>query len=93
MVVAGDLCPNHGLDRELLGPDGARYLAAVTPLLESADLVIGNLEAPLCDRTAAIPKTGPNFRCDPALASGLKRMGFDGFTLANNHILDQDLTE
>lgn len=89
IVVTGDICPNEGLDSELLGPDGARYLEAVAPLLDRADLVIGNLETPLCDQSTAIPKTGPNFMCDPALAAMLKAQGFDGFALANNHILDQ----
>ncbi len=90
IVITGDICPNMDLDRELTGPDGHRFLAAAAPLFKRADLVIGNLETPLCRQTAAIAKTGPNFICDPAVASALKRDGFDGFTLANNHILDQD---
>ena len=91
ILVTGDICPNLGLDQKLLGPDGGRYLAAVKPLFDRADLVIGNLETPLCSREAPKPKTGPNFMADPALAAWLKRAGFDGFALANNHILDQDV--
>ncbi len=91
ILMTGDICPNRGLDLELLGADGDRYLAALKPLFDGADLVIGNLETPLCTRKEPRLKSGPSFMADPALAARLKRMGFDGFALANNHVLDQEV--
>jgi len=61
----------------------------VRPLFEAADLVIGNLETPLCTGETPIQKTGANFRVDPRVAGALKELGGNAFTLCNNHIMDQ----
>jgi poly-gamma-glutamate synthesis protein (capsule biosynthesis protein) len=89
VVVTADICPNEGLEDELLAGGGARLLGPVKALMEKADLVIGNLETPLCDQEAPIRKCGPNFICKPALAPVLRDLGFHCLTLANNHINDQ----
>lgn len=63
--------------------------APVKPLLESADLAIGNLEVTLPGHW---PYTGfqplPVFRSPDALAEGLKEAGFDVLLTANNHSND-----
>ncbi|MCR4437820.1 MAG: CapA family protein [bacterium] len=56
-------------------------------LLQSADVAIGNLEAPFTTRGKAFDKTF-TFRVPPPWAAGLKNAGFDVLNLANNHILD-----
>ncbi len=89
VVVTADICPNYGLEDEILAGGGARLLGPVKTLMERADLVIGNLETPLCDQEAPILKCGPNFICKPALAPVLRDLGFHCLTLANNHINDQ----
>ncbi len=89
ILVTADICPNYGLQDEILAGEGVRLLGPAKALIDEADLVIGNLETPLCDREAPIPKCGPNFICKPALASALKDLGFHCLTLANNHVNDQ----
>jgi poly-gamma-glutamate synthesis protein (capsule biosynthesis protein) len=89
VLVTADICPNCGLEDEILAGGGDRLLGPVKALMDRADLVIGNLETPLCDQAAPIPKCGPNFICKPALAPALRDLGFHCLTLANNHINDQ----
>ena len=88
IVVTGDLCPYGPLETTLLAGEGKGLVAPVLPLFEAADLVIGNLETPLCRVEAPILKCGPHFRVDPCVAAALRTLGFDGFTLCNNHIMD-----
>lgn len=58
----------------------------VKPILESADLAIGNLELTLPGKA---PYTGyPMFRSPDALAEALKDAGFDIIVTANNHSND-----
>ncbi|MEL7021209.1 MAG: CapA family protein [Bacteroidota bacterium] len=58
----------------------------VAPLLQSADLAIGNLELTLA---AQPPYTGfPLFKSPDTLAHALRAAGFDILTTANNHAND-----
>jgi poly-gamma-glutamate synthesis protein (capsule biosynthesis protein) len=58
----------------------------VKPILEQADLAIGNLEVTLPGKP---PYTGyPMFRSPDELASALKNAGFDILVTANNHAND-----
>lgn len=61
----------------------------VKPILENADLAIGNLEVTL---PGSWPYTGfivaPIFKSPDALAEALKDAGFDVLTTANNHSND-----
>ena len=60
--------------------------AAVAPLLQSADLAIGNLELTL---PGTPPYTGyPSFKSPDALADALALAGFDLLFTANNHSAD-----
>ncbi len=62
---------------------------AVQPLLSRADLILGNLEGPITDHKKKLDKTkGYAYRARKASAGALKRAGFHGLSLANNHILD-----
>ncbi|MBT3375190.1 MAG: CapA family protein [Lentisphaerae bacterium] len=88
IVVTGDICTYGVLEEELLAGRGQSFIAPVAPLFRAADLVIGNLELPLCRRESPIAKCGPHFRASPDVALPLKQLGFDGFTLCNNHIMD-----
>lgn len=89
IVVTADICPNEGLAEELLTGDPRRFIRPFVELFDRADLVIGNLETPLVDVATPIPKTGPNFMTSTATLPALCQMGFDGFTLCNNHMNDQ----
>ncbi len=60
-------------------------------LLHSADYTIFNLEAPLTDNLSPIAKNGPSLVAPTSTIKGLKAINPHFFTLANNHILDQDV--
>lgn len=57
--------------------------------LNGADYCIFNLEVPLVDNKTPINKCGPNLIASTKSALGIKALGVDFLTLANNHILDQ----
>ena len=57
--------------------------------LNKADYRIFNLEVPLVDKETPINKCGPNLIASTKSALGIKALGVDFLTLANNHILDQ----
>lgn len=58
-------------------------------LLRQADLNIFNLEVPLTDCAAPIPKCGPCLIAGTKTVSAYQKMPAHFLTLANNHILDQ----
>ena len=58
-------------------------------ILDSASYRIFNLETPLTDSETPIAKCGPCLRADTATVAGIKGIGADFLTLANNHIMDQ----
>ncbi len=59
-------------------------------IMQRADYRIFNLEVPLTDVADPIGKYGPNL-CVPTLAAeGIRALGVDLLTLANNHIMDQN---
>ena len=61
----------------------------IKPILETADIAIGNLE---CTLPGHPPYTGyPNFKSPEQLANALKANGFDILVTANNHALDAGL--
>lgn len=67
--------------------------APVAPLLQSADLTIGNLETTFSGNEQPFQigsaRTGyPRFNCPDELAPALKQAGFDVLTTVNNHCLD-----
>ena len=81
LVLAGDLLTGRGVAPVLSQPQNTiwRY----QPVLAGADLTLGNLEA--------APKTSLTGRKPFYNAGDLKILsdvGFDGFSLANNHALD-----
>lgn len=60
-------------------------------ILQCADFRIFNLEVPLTDFEKPIIKCGPNLIAPTSTMKGIKNIGVSLFTLANNHILDQDI--
>jgi poly-gamma-glutamate capsule biosynthesis protein CapA/YwtB (metallophosphatase superfamily) len=80
--AVGDVMLGRRVGRQIerFGPDFV--LAPVDGLLADADLVCGNLEAPLCDGL----ETPGALRADPGAVAALRR--FDVVSVANNHIYD-----
>ena len=68
------------------GPDS--FFVYTTPLLNQADLAVGNLEGPLGFEGEKFPHKKYNFLVDPSSATGLAHAGFKLLTLANNHMMD-----
>lgn len=71
--------------------------AKVEKTLSEADILFGNLEAPISDRGSpgmtrgGAPSTAPRFfplRADPSTMAEMKSAGFDILSLANNHAMD-----
>ncbi len=58
-------------------------------ILNDADYRIFNLECPLTDKHSPIEKCGPNLIASTASVNGIKVLGVDFVTIANNHIMDQ----
>ena len=61
----------------------------IRTVFSKAGYRIFNLEVPLTDLEEPIKKCGPNLIASTASVVGLKQLGIDFLTLANNHILDQ----
>lgn len=90
ILIGGDLVPTEsnkdwfesGDIKSLLGQE-------LITLLSDADYRIFNLEVPLTDMVAPIEKCGPNLIAPTATVAGIKAIGANLVTLANNHIMDQ----
>ncbi|NLE77754.1 MAG: CapA family protein [Chloroflexi bacterium] len=86
LVLVGDvMVGRHVADQ--ISVEGDDYpLEAVWPLLQGADLAIGNLESPL----TVAPRTVQNYNLttEPAKAHLLSKAGFDLLSVANNHATD-----
>ncbi|MEM8907321.1 MAG: CapA family protein [Bacteroidota bacterium] len=95
LLFAGDIM-GHGPQieaAEVLENEQYNYhpcFQFIRPLLEEADLAIGNLEVTLPGQP---PYRGwPNFRSPDDLAVALRSAGFDVLTTANNHANDAGKT-
>lgn len=86
--IVGDICPAWGFRSAFDHQDADAVFGELAPILRKGDLTLGNLEAPLSDRGATLAKCGPCLRGKPKDMEVLKAAGFDGLTMANNHILD-----
>jgi poly-gamma-glutamate capsule biosynthesis protein CapA/YwtB (metallophosphatase superfamily) len=93
LVFGGDIVLGNSFAVKQIPKDWEeQYFAGVRSTLQSADVVIGNLEGTLTnqDRTSKKPGTGRQFafRSPPHYAQLLKREGFTVLNLANNHAFD-----
>ncbi len=60
----------------------------VMPVLQSADLVVGNLESSISTRGIAVENKKFTLRAEPIAAKALKSAGIRVVSLANNHSMD-----
>ena len=92
IIVGADIVPvfsntelfERAAGKELIGED----LACI---LDNADYRIFNLEVPLTDEQTPIKKHGPSLIASTQSVAGMKAIGVNLFTLANNHIMDQGI--
>ena len=89
MLFGADLGPTK-TNFDLFAAGDARSLVGedLLQLLQQADLRVFDLEVPLTDRDTPIKKNGPKLRAPENTVAGIKAMGVNLVTLANNHILD-----
>lgn len=90
IIIGADIVPCES-NLELFASGNAEALAGkeLLEVLQKADYRICNLEVPLTDQETPITKYGPNLIAPTSGVNGLKALGIDMVTLANNHILDQ----
>jgi poly-gamma-glutamate synthesis protein (capsule biosynthesis protein) len=88
MTVVGDIMLGRRVgDRAAAEGDPSYPLRPMQRRLRAADITVGNLESTLS--TAGPPtQGGDSFAADPAVRRGLREVGFDALSLANNHTGD-----
>jgi poly-gamma-glutamate synthesis protein (capsule biosynthesis protein) len=92
ILIGGDLVPTESNETAFKSGDMTGVVeSSLAEVLKSADYRIFNLEVPLTDKEHPIPKCGPNLIAGTAAISGIKKLNVNLLTLANNHILDQDV--
>lgn len=90
IVIGGDIVPTesnldffiNGDIEKIIGKDLYNYLS-------DNCFLICNLETPLSDSLSPIKKIGPTFATPTNAINGLKSLGVNLISLANNHIKDQ----
>lgn len=94
LAAVGDIMLGTDYPRDHLPPDdGVQLLAAMTPVLQQADIAFGNLEGTLLDGGEPVkqcqnPERCYLFRSPARYAINLQQAGFDVISLANNHARD-----
>lgn len=84
VTAVGDIIPARHV-AEAMAKHGTSYpFAPAVPLVKGSDITFGNLECPLTDRVE-IPYEGMIFAAPAKTVKGLKLLGLDVVTLANNH--------
>jgi poly-gamma-glutamate capsule biosynthesis protein CapA/YwtB (metallophosphatase superfamily) len=89
LFLVGDVMLGN-LAQETLDDEGYDYpFRALRPLFQDADLIVGNLEAPLTRLSEELdPDKEYVYKAKPRCAKSLREFGFSMFSLANNHSLD-----
>ena len=94
VTAVGDMMMGTDFPENILpDDDGVGFLAAVTPLLSTADVTFGNLEGVLQDGGEPVKQCKDKricflFRSPTRYANYLAQAGFDVMSLANNHARD-----
>ena len=90
LVAVGDIMLARGVRSRIRNSSVHAPFDGVRQILESGDIVFGNLETTIADSGKQLPGKGIWFRADPGVTEGLRKAGFNVLALANNHILDYD---
>ncbi|MBK8901767.1 MAG: CapA family protein [Anaerolineaceae bacterium] len=87
LASVGDIMMDRGLGIVIQTGNLAYPFAKVAPLLQNADITVGNMESAMGDVGEPANKSYP-FRAPPVAAEALAVGGFDVVSLANNHGMD-----
>ncbi|MBU0707492.1 CapA family protein [Patescibacteria group bacterium] len=89
VIAVGDIMLGRYVET-LMDKKGSTYpFEKISPLLQSADLVIGNLEGPITINHQQTPNNSLSFSFEPNSANILRQNNFDYVSLANNHTFDR----
>jgi poly-gamma-glutamate synthesis protein (capsule biosynthesis protein) len=86
----------EGPNRARLDADPSSVLAAIAPVLQRADVAVGNLETAVGTAGAPWPGKEFTFQAPPRAIDALRAAGLDVVSMANNHGMDhgvEGLTE
>ena len=87
IIIAGDFSL-QGRVKQCQDIDVLKYLIGVVNVCKSADFNIVNFESPIAVDSEPIAKDGPNLKNSSIALKLLSDVGFNVFTLANNHLKD-----
>ncbi|MBA3011526.1 MAG: CapA family protein [Proteobacteria bacterium] len=87
LCIAGDWAPIRHF-KSIIETDPASLYTDLLPVIQSTDLCVVNLEAPLSDRGSPVIKSGAVFKGESRHIQGLTALPVDAVTLANNHVFD-----
>lgn len=88
IIIAGDCCL-RGRTAKLDASQLASLFEEVKPIIQSADAALVNLEtAVIASDLKPIHKAGPALKTDVRILDMIRKVGFTGVTLANNHFAD-----
>lgn len=92
ILIGSDFVPTV-TNKDLFAAGNAEELVGkdLLELLSSADYRIFNLEVPLTDVETPIEKCGPALIAPTNTIAGYKALAVDCLSIANNHIMDQDV--
>lgn len=89
--IYGDLCPTKSNIELFRSGEYSKIFGCVSEMNRNADFNIVNLECALGKRTEAIDKSGPCMAAPLECISGLRSVGFNIISVANNHSLDNGI--
>lgn len=89
IIIAADIVPTHSNCKCFVNGNVSDFIDKnILDMLSESSKNISNLECPLTECKNGILKCGPNLKASPDVIEGIKTLGVDAFTLANNHIMD-----
>jgi poly-gamma-glutamate synthesis protein (capsule biosynthesis protein) len=89
VVAFGDAMFDRGVRHWLAGRPADSVLCRTALLRRGKDVVLLNLETPLCEASLPSRDKRISLRSDRDVAQALRRAGFTHAGLANNHVLDR----
>lgn len=93
LAFVGDILLDRGVEKKILDIGMDYPYGKIKDILLKSDLVFGNLECPLTERTSSVMKNRRLlFQANPMSSLELKRAGFSILNLANNHAMDYGRT-
>ena len=88
IVICGDICPTKDTEHFFKTANANGLFNNALPILQKADVLVGNLEFALTNTCAKVSKTGPVLKGATNYINLFTNVGFTALGLANNHIKD-----